>query len=303
MLSHAVRLKIGVFMTFASSASSGYNLCAINGLLMLPECKPDSPSLYFVRNCERLILEKVVSLTDDVSKSVLGLIIGGITLGSVCSFIPGSHVSDHFGRKVAIRTGCLIMLCATVIETSWARTWVIFGARVMLGIGAGFMQSNAPSLITDVAHPRYRAAVTALYQTGWYWGATLSGIVTIGMLSVHGDWSYRCMFLLQSVFPVCQLIGLCFIPESPRWLVAKGRTEEALALLANYHGKGDKDDPTVQQELRQIVTGISQETAMRDEAGWKAFFKTRGNLHRFTICVMCGIMSEWVGNCTKYQPL
>lgn len=236
-----------------------------------------------------------------MSKSVLGLIIGAIALGSVCSFIPGSHVADHFGRKAAIRIGCIIMLCATIIEASCVKIWVIFGTRVMLGIGAGFMQSTAPSLITDVAHPRYRNAVTALYQTGWYWGAILSGVMTIGMLSIDGQWSIRWPFLLQTFFPTIQLIGLCLIPESPRWLVAKGRQEQALAVLADYHGNGDKNDPLVQQELQDMISSISREAAMKDQAGWKAFFKTRGNLHRLAICVFSGIMSEWVGNCMKLQ--
>lgn len=191
------------------------------------------------------------------------------------------------------------MLCATIIEASCPKIWVIFGSRIMLGIGAGFMQSTSPSLIADVALPRHRNAVTALYQTGWYWGSIFTGVMTIAMLSVDGEWSFRWPFLLQAVFPAIQLIGLFIIPESPRWLVAKGRHEEALALLADYHGNGDKNDPLVQQELQEIVASISREAAMKHQAGWKAFFKTKGNLHRLAICILCGIMGEWVGNCMK----
>ncbi|CRG83545.1 hypothetical protein PISL3812_00898 [Talaromyces islandicus] len=46
-----------------------------------------------------------------------------------------------------------------------------------------------------------------------------------------------------------------------------------------------------------MVASISREATMKDQAGWSAFFKTKGNLHRLSICIFTGIMSEWVGNC------
>ncbi|KAH8688749.1 general substrate transporter [Talaromyces proteolyticus] len=275
MPNHAQRLQIGIVLTFTSAAASGYNTSQLNGLLVLPQFR---------------------AMTKNVNKAVLGLLFGTISFGSVCSFIPSAYIADHLGRKLSIGLGSVVMICATIVEVVKPTLWVMFWARLFLGIGSGLTQSAAPNLITEVAYPRHRNTFTALSPTAWYWGSTLSSIVTMSMLTLNGEWSVRWPCLLQIFFPLLQLIGLYFIPESPRWLVSKGKPDAALILLGNYHGNGDVNNPIVQQEFLEITSAISQEASMKNQAGWKAFVSTRGNLHRLAICLLTGIMSEWAGN-------
>ena len=115
----------------------------------------------------------------------------------------------------------------------------------MLGVGLGFSQTAAPALTTEIAHPKHRGQITALFQAAWYWGAVLSACITLGTLFVNGSWSWRTPCLLQGFFPGLQLLGLLMIPESPRWLVSKGRIDEALNTLAKYHANGDVNDELV----------------------------------------------------------
>jgi hypothetical protein len=70
---------------------------------------------------------------------------------------------------------------------------------------------------------------------------------------------------LQGLLSLIQLIGLYFVPESPRWIVSKNRSDEALASLAKYHGEGDDTDALVVFEFNENVMIPRQEEKMQRE--------------------------------------
>lgn len=200
------------------------------------------------------------------------------------------------GRRFTIALGSSIMIAAAIIQASTNGPWAFLGTKIMLGIGLGFAQTSAPPLTTEIAHPRHRANVTNMFQAIWFWGAILSAVVTIGTLHMSGSWSWRLPVLFQAFFPALQLIGLTFIPESPRWLISKNRRDEALAMLVKYHANGDNEDELVLFEFKEICTVIDQEREAEKNIGFMSFFKTKGNRHRLLICVLVGFMIQWAGN-------
>lgn len=232
----------------------------------------------------------------DVDSNVLGLIIAGVSLGGVPSFIPASYFADHFGRKMCVALGSAIMVCASVIQAATSGRWAFFGTRLMIGIGLGFSQTAAPPLTAEIAHPRHRGTVTVMFQSIWYFGAILSAVITLATLYLRNSWSWRFPCLMQAFFPALQLLGLLIVPESPRWLVSKGRREEALDILSRYHANGDRTDELVLFEYQEIYDTIEFESSMAEDSGWGAFFATRGTIHRLIICVLVGFMIQWAGN-------
>jgi MFS family permease len=232
----------------------------------------------------------------DVDSNILGLIIAGVSLGGVPSFIPASYFADHFGRKKCVALGSAIMVGASVIQAATQGRWAFFGTRLIMGIGLGFSQTAAPPLTAEIAHPRHRGTVTAIFQSVWYFGAILSAVITLATLYLFNSWSWRFPCLMQAFFPVLQLLGLLIVPESPRWLVSQNRREEALDILARYHANGDRTDELVLFEYREICEAIEFENLMAEDSGWGAFFSTRGATHRLMICILVGFMIQWAGN-------
>ena len=149
--------------------------------------------------------------------AVIGLISGGIAPGRICSFILASYMADKFGWKPNIGISYIVMIVAAIFQTVQLYPWVLFGTRMMLGVGGGLMQSTAPSLVTE-----NRKALTAMYQTVWYLEAIVSATVTLGMPNVSNSWSLRIPGLMQAVLLTVQLFGLCLVPGNPRWHVAVG---------------------------------------------------------------------------------
>lgn len=225
-----------------------------------------------------------------------GLIIASVSLGSFLAFIPASYVADNFGRRLSVAIGATLVIIASIIQVAVQHHWVFFGARVVTGVGVGFSQTAAPLLIAETAHPRQRRTLTGLYNAVWFCGSITAAGIAFSTLSIHNSWSWRVPCMLQVFYPLFQLVGLFLIPESPRWLVANERKGEALAMLVRFHANGDPSDKLVRDEYDQICSSITAEADMGSASHWSAFFRSRGDLHRFTICVLLGFMQEWTGN-------
>lgn len=188
------------------------------------------------------------------------------------------------------------MIAAAIIQALTNGPWAFLGTKIMLGVGLGFAQTSAPPLTTEIAHPRHRANVTNLFQATWFWGSILSAVVTTGTLHMSGSWSWRLPVLFQGFFPALQLIGLLVVPESPRWLISKGRRDEAFQILAKYHANGNTSDELVNFEFKEICAAIDQEREIAKSTGMMSFFQTKGNRHRLLICILVGFMIQWAGN-------
>lgn len=88
-----------------------------------------------------------------------------------------------------------------------------------------------------------------------------------------------------------------FVPESPRFLIAKGKYEQALKVLADAHARGNQDDELVQLEYNEIQETIKLEQEFEGN-GWSELWRTKGNRHRLVILVSLGFFSQWSGNGT-----
>lgn len=86
-----------------------------------------------------------------------------------------------------------------------------------------------------------------------------------------------------------------FVPESPRWLIFKGKIEKALNILAKYHARGDTEDEVVQIEYQEIQQTLALEQQFEGNS-WSELWRTPGNRHRLIILVSLGVFSQWSGN-------
>lgn len=108
------------------------------------------------------------------------------------------------------------------------------------------------------------------------------------------SWSWKIPNLVQGFGPVL-LLSSVLVPESPRWLLKKGREERAHALLAEYHANGDMQDPLVLRQIADIKASLELET-LNKSARWVDFVRTPANRRRLAIIVVIAMAAQWSGN-------
>jgi hypothetical protein len=118
-------------------------------------------------------------------------------------------------------------------------------------------------------------------------------------LRIHlptSQWGWRVPTLLMSFFAFLMICLFPFVPESPRFMIAKGRDAEAHALLAKWHANGVMDDELVAAELLEIKETFATENASKGQSkSWRQCFATPGDRWRMFICVGLATCNNWTG--------
>ncbi|KAH7928915.1 general substrate transporter [Leucogyrophana mollusca] len=228
--------------------------------------------------------------------SKLGLLNAIQNIGSLCAYPFSPYLSDGLGRRFAVLFGACVMIAATIVQTASQSVGMFIGARFMIGFGLTFAASAAPLLITELAYPSQRGQLTSTYNCLWVFGSIIAAWTTYGTFHVPTSWAWRIPSAIQGFPSVIQVCLIWFVPESPRWLVSKGREAEALRTLAYYHANGNEKDPLVDYEFEEIKEAIKFDREVAANVGWSSLFKTPGNRRRIRIIVGLAFFSQWSGN-------
>lgn len=168
--------------------------------------------------------------------------------------------------------------------------------RFVLGFGNSLSQMSSPMLLTEICHPQHRGPLTTLYNTLWNLGSLVVSVVGWGTASINGNWSWRSITFIQAVPSIIQLCGIWWVPESPRFLLNKDRSEQALETLAKHHAGGDVNNATVQFQYREIKQTIQADREANKATSYADFLRTRGNRWRLAIIISLGVISQYSGN-------
>lgn len=115
----------------------------------------------------------------------------------------------------------------------------------------------------------------------------------------NSSFAWRLPIILQAVMPGMVAVLILFCPETPRWLVAHDRQEEALRLLIKYHGGGDPDSVVVKMEYEEILASVSSDAAAGSDKRWwdyRAIFNSPNARYRMFMVVCMSFFGQWSGN-------
>ncbi|KAH8916304.1 general substrate transporter [Atractiella rhizophila] len=273
-------------VSFLCSCTSGYDgslMTAINGMKHYQqEITPGGGSL---------------------NKST-GIIFSIYTIGQLSGALTlAGPISDRWGRRYGMLAGaCTIIVGAAIISSSHSKEQFIAG-RFVLGFGIALAIVAAPTFCIEVSPPHWRGKITGLYNSGWNGGAIPAAAITFGTSFVNSTWSWRVPLILQAV-PATLVICTCLLlPESPRWLYANGRQQEAIDFLVKYHGNGDPNHPLVKLEIEEFHENIKQDAA--DKRWWdvRPLVATKNARWRFAMVAFMGISGQFAGNGLGYFQL
>ncbi|KAH6616227.1 general substrate transporter [Chaetomium sp. MPI-SDFR-AT-0129] len=222
---------------------------------------------------------------------------GGITAampgGSFVGALVSGWLSDRFGRKRSILIGSLFWILGSILVCASVNIPMLIVGRFVNGFSVGICSAQVPVYLTEIAPPSVRGRLVGLQQWAITWGIFVMYLICYGCAFVEGSGAFRIPWALQMLPAVGLFGGLLREPESPRWLLKKGRETEAQNVLALLHSNGDTTSHFVSTELHQIKTAVSQEQEHAD-ANWSEVFAPT-MLNRTLIGIFIQVWSQLTG--------
>jgi len=205
---------------------------------------------------------------------------------------------DRWGRRLAQAVGAVAIIVGSILTCTSNTIAQFIVGRFVLGWGSAFAQS-APAYAMEVARPQWRGRCAAIYNCGWYAGAIPAAAITFGTNYIDSHLSWQLPLIFQCITSVLICILIFFVPESPRFLMSKGREEEAHAFLTRYHGGGDPNAPIVQLQMDEMRTSYA---VNRMEKWWdyRPLFATHAGRWRMVQVLLMGVFGQFSGNGLAY---
>ena len=165
--------------------------------------------------------------------------------------------------------------------------------RFINGLCVGICSAQVPVYISELAPPSKRGRLVGAQQWAITWGIMIMFYISYGCSKINGTAAFRIPWGVQMIPAILLLIGMHFLPESPRWLARKDRWEDCHAVLTLVHGRGDPDSPFVVQEYQDIKAMCEFERRNAD-ASFLELFKPN-MINRTHIGVFTQIWSQLTG--------
>ncbi|KAI0128644.1 general substrate transporter [Xylariales sp. AK1849] len=232
-------------------------------------------------------------LTENALQRTDGLF-GGFLSGAMLGTFIQAPISNKYGRKIANLTAAIICIIAGALLAGSVNYGMLCFSRTLNGIGAGMVIANSPVYMSEVAPPQTRGLLVGLQGVGIVSAYIVCSLVGLGFSFVETGYQWRLTFVVLTAASIAHLCSLYFLPESPRWLMQQGRTEEANAVLEQLHRtKSDPDANLAHAEFVQIQAQVEQEKALPH--GYIHIFTTPHLRKRAFCSILLWIMGQGTG--------
>ncbi|WP_086974496.1 MFS transporter [Pseudomonas putida] len=183
-----------------------------------------------------------------------GLVAASAMLGTFCSGFLGGWLTDKVGRRRLFFVGPILFIAGSV-GTFWVESgFALFVLRFLVGVGVGLEYPVAGSLLTEFLPQKHRGRRLAGLTILWFAGAALSYMVGNFILARGGDDAWRWVLASSGVLGVLLFIIRLKTPESPRWLMSKGRFDEAERIIKQVYGPSFSLANMPEQAVQQKVS-------------------------------------------------
>ncbi|KAI1270103.1 high-affinity glucose transporter [Xylariaceae sp. FL1019] len=222
-----------------------------------------------------------------------GGIVASMPAGSFVGALFSGFISDRLGRKTAIQIGALIWIVGSIIIATSVDVPRLIVGRVINGLSVGICSAQVPVYISELSPPSKRGLLIGMQQWAITWGIAIMFFLCYGSSFLKGTTAFRLPWGLQIVPAALLFLGLCVLPESPRWLAKKDRWDEMRRVLTLVHGKGNPNAPIVRAEGAEIKRVIDID-AQNADVSW--FELVRPNMiNRMHIGLFTQIWSQLTG--------
>lgn len=210
-------------------------------------------------------------------------IVSSMMFGAAIGAIGSGWMSLRLGRKKSLMVGAILFVIGSVWSAIALNISMLIAARIVLGLAVGVASYTAPLYLSEIASEKIRGSMISLYQL----------MITIGILMAYisdtifsntGAWRY--MLGIITIPAILLLVGVLFLPNSPRWLAAKGDFRDAQRVLDRLRDTSEH----AKRELDEI-----RESLKVKQSGWQLFQHNRNFRRAVFLGILLQIMQQFTG--------
>jgi SP family galactose:H+ symporter-like MFS transporter len=218
-----------------------------------------------------------------VSDGMIEWIVSSMMLGAAIGALGAGWMSARMGRKRSLILSAALFVAGSLLCGIAPSAHFLIGSRLVLGLAIGVATFTAPLYLAEVAPERIRGAMISTYQLMITIGI-LVAFLSDTLLSYSGNW--RWMLGIIAIPGALFLLGVLTLPYSPRWLMTRGRRDEAERVLKRLRN----DDALVNREISEIA-----EQLKTPQRGLHLFMQNRNFRRSVGLGVLLQVMQQFTG--------
>jgi MFS family permease len=202
----------------------------------------------------------------NLSKIQLGWAVASLSLTATFAMMISGPLSDKYGRKTVLKIAAALFFVSAIASAFAPSFLMLVIARMLGGFGVGAALIIAPMYIAEIGPAKYRGRMVSLNQLNIVLGISVAFFTNYLILQAAdsdsqwvqdlglAQWNWRWMLGIEAIPALLYFVCLAIVPESPRWLMMKGRIQEATTILKRALG-----DQNAEHEIVQINASIASD--------------------------------------------
>ena len=185
----------------------------------------------------------------NLSDYLQGILVSSTLVGATIGAILNGHLADLFGRKKILIFTAVLFFIGSIFCAAAPNINILILSRFIVGLAIGVVTFATPLYLSEISPEKIRGSLVSLFQLAITIGILFSYLVNAGFANIQFGWR---LMLLFGVFPALILgIGMFFMSDTPRWLISKGKDDEAKKVFKRIEPGIDADKEIL--EIKNVL--------------------------------------------------
>ncbi|KAM0615574.1 hypothetical protein ACHAQF_003355 [Verticillium nonalfalfae] len=215
----------------------------------------------------------------------------GVAVGEIIGLFLNGYISERFGYRWTVIGALMLLTGFITIFFTAQNIETLLVAEILCGLPWGVFQTLTITYAAEVCPIALRGHLTTYVNFCWGLGQLIGIGVITSMLDRTDEWSYRIPYALQWIWPVPIMIGVYFAPESPWWLIRKGRVDDAKHSLLRLTSKNTETDFNADDTVAMMVHTAALEEKITAGASYLDCFKGIDLRRTEIVCLVWAIQN------------
>lgn len=194
----------------------------------------------------------------NLADTTQGILVSSVLIGAVIGAATNGILADMFGRKKIIMATAVIFTLGSIMCAFAPNIFVLIASRIFVGFAVGVVNFVVPLYLSEISPKHLRGTLVSLYQ--WAITAGILFSYFINAVFAHAVYNWRWMLFAGVIPGIVLFVGMCFMHDTPRWLLSKKRDEEAKIAFKKIEPEVDTE-----KEIEDIRKTILNEGTKSDK--------------------------------------